>query len=517
MKFYVVPSLISALLLPSAWSAASGSAPSLFGPAHPFSFEKLVQQAKTLAQGPYADGAAPRAEKIIEQIDYDAFGKISFRPECSLKAGKIPIRLFHLQRYAKKPVGIHLVENGQSREVIFSPDYFDMPKDSPARNLPKDIGFAGFRVLEPGKDADWMAFMGAAYFRTSGELNQFGLSARALAVDTAMPGPEEFPRFTNFYFSASEKGLLTIHALLDSPSVTGAVQLDVDRPRGVVMNISSRFFARKDIKRLGLAPLTSMFWFSEYSRRLATDWRPEIHDSDGLAIWTGSGERLWRPLNNPPRVMTSSFVDRGIKGFGLAQRDRDFGHYEDDGVFYDRRSTCWVEPQGDWGPGCVQLVEIPTDDEIYDNIVAYWVPEKPVKAGDAIAADYKLFWVKDEPYPAPVARVYSSRVGAGGVPGQPRPQGVVKFVVDFDGGQIAEYGRGDGVEAVASASAGTVSGNYCLPVVGTKRWRAVFDLAPASLDPVELRLFLKRKGVALTETWLSQYHPSTVANLAKSK
>lgn len=507
--------LISSFALPMACLAA-GAVPSL-GQARPFSFEKLVQQAKTLSQGSYTDGAPPRSEKILEQIDYDAFGKISFRPECSLEVGpsKIPVRLFHLQRYAKKPVGIHLVEKGQSREVLYSPDFFAMPKDSPAAQLPKDIGFAGFRVLDKGKEADWMAFMGAAYFRTSGELNQFGLSARALAVDTAMAGPEEFPRFTNFYFAPSESGVLTIYALMDSPSVTGAVRFDVNRPKGIVMTISSCFFARKDIKRMGLAPLTSMFWFSEYSRRLATDWRPEIHDSDGLAIWTGSGERLWRPLNNPPRVMTSSFVDNHVKGFGLAQRDREFGHYEDDGVFYNKRSTCWVEPLGDWGAGCVQLVEIPTDDEIYDNIVSYWVPEKPVKAGDKIAIDYRLYWVKDEPFPAPVGRVFSSRVGAGGVPGQTRPQGVVKFVIDFEGGQLSQFGRGDGIEAVVSASKGTIDGTYCLPVVGTNRWRAFFDLAPTSLDPIELRLYLRRKGIALTETWLSQFHPTAAAKVAK--
>jgi glucans biosynthesis protein len=302
---------------------------------------------------------------------------------------------------------------------------------------------------------------------------------------------------------------------MDSPSVTGAVRFDVARPGGVIMHINARFFARKEMPRMGLAPLTSMFWFSEFSRRQATDWRPEIHDSDGLAIWTGNGERLWRPLNNPSRVMTSSFLDRDIKGFGLAQRDRDFDHYQDDGVFYERRSTCWVEPLGNWGPGMVQLVEIPTDDEIYDNIVAYWLSEKPVLAGQEVRLDYRLHWVKDEPYPPSVGRVFSTRTGAGGVPGQPRPPGVVKFVIDFEGQTLADLGREDGVEAVVSASSGKISGTYSLPVVGTNRWRAVFDLAPVSLDPVELRLFLKRKGVALTETWLSQYHPEKLAPTAR--
>lgn len=493
----------------------SAPKPPRLGAAQPFTFDLLVERAKRMASAPYEDGAAPRSADILEQIDYDAFGNISFRPERTLRIGKSDIRLFHLQRYAKKPVGIHLIQDGASQEVLFSPEFFHTPTDSPARDLPEDIGFAGFRVLEAGKEADWMAFMGAAYFRTSGELNQFGLSARALAVGTAMPEPEEFPRFTNFYFAPSPTGALVIHALMDSPSVTGAVRFDVARPGGVIMHINARFFARKEMARMGLAPLTSMFWFSEFSRRQATDWRPEIHDSDGLAIWTGNGERLWRPLNNPSRVMTSSFLDRDIKGFGLAQRDRNFDHYQDDGVFYERRSTCWVEPLGNWGPGMVQLVEIPTDDEIYDNIVAYWLSEKPVLAGQEVRLDYRLHWVKDEPYPPSVGRVFSTRTGAGGVPGQPRPPGVVKFVIDFEGQTLADLGREDGVEAVVSASSGKISGTYSLPVVGTNRWRAVFDLAPVSLDPVELRLFLKRKGVALTETWLSQYHPEKLAPTAR--
>lgn len=481
------------------------------GAAKAFSFEELIKRAKQNALGPYTDNAPPRAGDILQQVDYDAFGKIQFRKDHTLQVdgGKAPIRLFHLQRYAQKPVGIYVVEGNKSREVLYSPDFFDMPDDSPAKKLPKDIGFAGFRVLNPGKDTDWLAFMGAAYFRTSGEMDQFGLSARALAVDTAMPTAEEFPRFTDFFFAPSETGAVTIYAMMDSARVTGVVKFDIHHPKGVIMTINARFFARADMARVGIAPLTSMFWFSEYNAHQAgTDWRPEIHDSDGLAIWTGSGERLWRPLNNPPRVMTSSFVDDHVKGFGLCQRDRNFENYQDDGVFYERRATVWVEPLGDWGKGQVQLVEIPTDDEIHDNIVAYWVFDKPVKQGDEISVDYRLFWLKDEPYPPTVGYTYSSRIGRGGVPGQPRPPGVVKFVVDFDGGILGTLGQKDGVEADVSASSGTISGVYALPVVGTRRWRAVFDLTVDSPAPVELRLFLKQGGKALTETWLSQYHPT---------
>ncbi|WP_069307104.1 glucan biosynthesis protein [Methylobrevis pamukkalensis] len=486
----------------------SARAAARLGSAVPFSFEGLVEAARQKAARPYAPPQT-RAADVLERIDYDNHWKIQFRPDHTLElgGGKAPIRFFHLGRYFKDPVGINVIEGDRSRPVLYGPDYFDMPKDSPARALPEDIGFAGFRVMEEGAEKDWLAFLGAAYFRSSGELDQFGMSARAVAIDVALPTPEEFPRFTDFWFAPSETGTLTIYMAMDGPSITGALRMDCDRSKGVVMDISARYFMRKDIARLGLGALTSMFWYDQSNARSGKDWRPEIHDSDGLAIWTGAGERLWRPLNNPPSVMTSSFVDRDVRGFGLMQRDRSFENYQDDGVFYEKRSSVWIEPKGGWGDGTVQLVEIPTDDEIHDNIVAYWVPLTPAKAGDAVAIDYKVHWLADEPHPPAVARTVSTRVGMGGVPGQPRPKGVVKFVVDFEGGVLGDLTVKDGVLAVVEASQGRISGVYTLPVVGTKRWRAFFDFTAEGVAPVEMRMFLKNETATLTETWLYQYHP----------
>lgn len=503
---------LAALGLVPVLPAGAEEAATLGEPA-PFSFDLLIADAKKRAELPYVPTPV-RAGEVLETIDYDQHWQIRFRRDHTVQVGggKAPLRFFHLGKFFKQPVGIHLVDGDGAREVLYSPDYFEIPDDNPARGLPADIGFAGFRVMQPGVERDWLAFLGAAYFRSSGELDQYGQSARAVAIDVAMPTPEEFPRFTDFWFAPSETGTLVIYAAMDGPRLTGAVRWDVthgteEGKKGVVMDMAVRFFARDAIARVGLAPLTSMFWYDEINRLSAPDWRPEIHDTDGLAIHTGAGERLWRPLNNPPRVMTSTFVDRDVKGFGLMQRDRDFDNYQDDGVFYDKRPSVWVEPKGGWGEGAVQLVEIPTNDEIHDNIVAYWVPKKPVQKGDAIAVDYRLHWLKDEPYPPAVARVISTRLGIGGVPGQPRPRGVAKYVVDFEGGSIGDYGQNDGVEADVWASAGTVSGVYVLPVVGTKRWRAVFDFKPSGNDPVDMRLYLKRKGEALTETWLYQAHP----------
>jgi glucans biosynthesis protein len=251
-----------------------------------------------------------------------------------------------------------------------------------------------------------------------------------------------------------------------------------------------------------------MYWFSETVKPTAVDWRPEVHDSDGLSMWTGAGERLWRPLNNPGRVMASAFGDNNPKGFGLMQRDRNFDHYLD-GVFYDRRPSVWIEPKGDWGKGTVQLIEIPTDDEIHDNIVAMWVPEKPAVPGASFELSYRLHWQADEPFPTPLARCVATRLGNGGQPGLTRPKGVRKFMVEFLGESLAKLPFGVKPEPVLWASRGTFSYVFTEAVFDEVpgHWRAQFDLTVDGPDPVEMRLYLKNGDAMLSENWLYQYHP----------
>jgi periplasmic glucans biosynthesis protein len=496
---------LAALFANVATAAASGLK---LGPPKPFSFEALIEQARAAAKAPYTAPAVQNAA-ILEKIDYDAFQDIRFRRDRMIWADKAhPVQLFHPGRYFKSPVRMHVIENAQAREIEYEADLFDFgPKAQMAKGLSPDQGFAGFRIMDTKGPTDWLAFLGASYFRSAGELNQYGLSARGLAIDTAMPGGEEFPRFTHFYLDEQPSALI-IHARLDSPSVTGAYRITAAKGEKIFTDVEARIFARKDVARLGAAPLTSMFWYSETLRRDGLDWRPEIHDSDGLAMWTGAGERLWRPLNNPPQVMTNSFVDKDVKGFGLMQRDRNFENYQDDGVFYEKRPSVWVEPKGAWGEGAVQLVEIPTQDEIMDNIVAYWVPAKPVKQGDELAFDYRLHWAKDDPFPAPIGHVVATRRGRGGVPGQPATYeaGLVKYAIDFEGGNLESYSDADKLKPMITASHGEIVNPYALSVKGTNRWRMVFDLRAAGAEPVDLRAFLqKQTGEALTETWIAQH------------
>ncbi len=487
------------------------------GPPQPFSFDAIRAMARTLAQQPFTPPFVADAA-LLETIDYDLHNQITYRPDRTLW-GDVPeaakVRFFFPGRYFKEPVQINVVEDGMARELKFSLDLFDMPADHPARQLTKG-GFAGFAVMDPEQEHDWMAVLGASYYRTSGYSGQFGLSARGLAIDSGGPGPEEFPRFTRFWLERLDDGGITFYALLESPRTTGAFKIASTRHDGVFQDIESTVFLRGDIQRLGFAPLTSMFWFGKNNRFIGPDWRPEVHDSDGLEMLLGSGERIWRPLNNPPRPIANAFRADGLKGFGLAQRERSFEEYQDDGVFYEKRATLWVEPQNDWGEGSVMLVELTTNDEIHDNIVAFWNPAAPALAGSEYNLNYKMNWVKEAP-PMSVARFIGLRIGAGGVPGQPRPPNVVKFVCDLDGNGLEGLDRSSGVEAVVEASRGTIGLTVAYPIATTDRWRVTFDLdigAPDQPDdPIDLRMYLRHEGQALSETWIYQAFPSQLRQL----
>jgi glucans biosynthesis protein len=502
-------------------AAPAGAVPALaFGEPRPFSYAALKSQARALAANPYVPSPSPSPE-IIEQIDYATHGQIKFRTEDALWAqgpGNFPVCFFHLGKFSPKVVRIHALAAGEAREILYREAYFDMPADSIARRLPSGAGFAGFRIQENRSGAldwqrnDWAAFLGASYLRAIGELHQYGLSARGLAVNVANPAPpfkEEFPDFTEFWIE--EQGSadsVNVYALLDGPSVTGAYRFAMRRTKAVLMDVDAAIFLRQDILRLGIAPITSMYWFSETRKPEAVDWRPEVHDSDGLVLWTGSGERIWRPLNNPPRVVVSAFTDESPRGFGLSQRDRTFDHYLD-GVKYDLRPTLWVEPLAPFGSGSVELVEIPTDDEIHDNVTAMWVPAEPAKAGRSLEYRYRLHWVADEPYSAGLARCVATRLGNGGIPGLPRPRGVRKFMVEFLGPPLAKLPFGVKPEAVLWASRGEFSYIFteAVPDDVPGHWRAQFDLTVKGTEPVEMRLYLKNAAETLSETWAYQYHP----------
>ncbi|MEN8637286.1 MULTISPECIES: glucan biosynthesis protein [Pseudoalteromonas] len=478
-----------------------------------FSFEDLKALAKASAEKPYTPTKVP-APKLIDKITYDEHWKIRFKEDETLypSGKKAPVQLFYPGRYFPEPVSIYIRDDkNQVQNIPFSNDVFDMPDDSPAHDLPEGFGFAGFRIMRPDMKPDWISFLGASYFRTDGPEGQYGLSARGIAINTGMNQPEEFPRFSAFWIGPAEKKgeSVSVWALLEGPSITGAYRFGLSKDnkeaKGHITSVTANLYMRADVERLGVAPLTSMYWYSQKDKTTAKDWRPEIHDSDGLAIHTGSGQYVWRPLNNPQSVSTNSFIDENPKGFGLIQRDRDFNNYQDDGVFYNKRSSAWIKPTGDWGKGAVQLIEIPTKDETFDNIVAYWVPEKEARKGDEFTFSYDIEWRPLDPKSKTLASVVNTRQGLGGIPGQPIPEGVNKMVIDFEGPVFKGLDNKSGIKPIVEASNGEILepiGVY--PVVGTNQWRLAFDYKQANNNPVNIRAYLVDKNdEAITETWVS--------------
>ena len=505
---------------PEFGAAAAAQAPPA---SQPFDYAWLKGQARRLAGSafqPSQDTLPPAMAKL----SYDQFQSLRFRTERALwaKAGlAFRLQFFHVGRTFAEPVRLYEIVDGQSREILYDPAMFEFDKAGiDPKVMRGHVGFAGFRVqfVTDWKD-DVAAFLGASYFRAVGsDTRQYGLSARALAVDTAFPRPEEFPRFTSFWFERPEKdsGVLTLYALMDSPSVAGALCFQIAPGGTLEMDIDSALYPRKPIERLGVAPLTSMFFYGENDRRGANDWRPEIHDSDGLSMWTGGGEWIWRPLTNPAQLHFSSYVDENPRGFGLLQRDRDWDHYQDDGVYYDRRPSLWVEPKpnlnGGWGKGSVQLVEIPTVDETFDNIVAFWNPLDRPKPGQELLFSYRLYWGTRMPYSSPLGQTIATRTGIGGTVGQKRQYYSWHFAVDFAGGELGALPADAPVEAVITASHGQ-SEHVTAHYVGEFRgYRALFDIRPPedSIEPIDLRLYLRVNGRPLTETWIYLWTPPSL-------
>ncbi|ATB38899.1 glucan biosynthesis protein D [Cystobacter fuscus] len=488
-------------------SLVASAAPRATPPA--FSAETVRARARELAQKPYR-APAPLPQGAFAGLTYDQYRDIRYRPERALwREAGLPFQaqFFHPGLFYPAPLPMHEVEGGRVTAVRFSPQLFTygpLVKEPPPSSVE---GFAGVRLSGPINRPDYydeiVVFLGASYFRALGRGNVYGLSARGLAIDTALPEGEEFPLFREFWLEKPRPGAdrAVVHALMDSPSVTGAYRFVIIPGERTVMEVEAVLHARKPVKRLGVAPLTSMYLFGENDRGSAEDFRPEVHDSDGLLLWMKDGEHLWRPLQNPSQLSVSSFQVKGLRAFGLLQRDQAFPSYEDLEARYDKRPSVWVEPVGEWGPGTVQLVEIPTHEEVNDNIVAYWVPEKPFGPGAPLSLSWKLHWGSEAPERSQVALSTATRIAAGSTPGARR------FVLEFSRGG-PEGGEGP-VEAVVTASSGQILRPIAQHNAATGGWRATFELVPAAGTPapIELRCFLRRGTETLTETWSYPWTP----------
>jgi len=490
--------------LAGAARAALADDAALYGPPTPFAEDFVVGRARALAAKPYVDARIDFPPELAH-LTYDQYRDIRFNPAKSFwRDGKSPFRfdVLHAGFFYKQPVEVYVVEANTQRKVDYRPDLFtfgpsvERPKDDP------DLAFSGFRLRQPINSPDvwdeFCVFQGASYFRAIARDQLYGLSARGLAIDTAQPEGEEFPRFIAFWLRrpGDDASAIVVEALLDSKRIAGAYRFTI-RPGAVTrIDVEMTLIPRADLAHAGIAPLTSMFYFDATDHGRFDDFRPAVHDSNGLLMLTGKGEWLWRPLANPRQLQVSAFVDQAPQGFGLMQRRRDFADYNDLEAHYERRPSVWVEPVGDWGSGNVELVEIPSNKEINDNIVAYWHPAKVLAANTAYSMTYRLHWCNDWPLPgaAMPAAVAATASGLN------FDQDKRLFVIDFTGGDLA-----GAVSGKVSASAGAVSDVVAQANAATGGIRLSFQLDPKGAPLAELRAVLERDGKPVSQTWLYRW------------
>jgi glucans biosynthesis protein len=475
-----------------------------------FNFEDVLRRAKDLAAAPY-DAMPPKLPEVLNKLDFDAYRDIRFKAEKSpITSGPYRLQLFHPGFIYKRPVVVNTIRDGIATPVPYASSLFDYGHNKFDHNLPVNLGFAGFRLHYPLNSArgadELVSFLGATYFRFLGRGQSYGLSARGLAVNTG-GDDEEFPLFREFWIDVSDDTpeRATIYALLDSASVTGAYRFDLYPGEESVMEVSAAIIPRRPDVKFGLAPLTSMFFLGEDSKRPPEEFRPELHDSDGLLMHTGAGEWIWRSLRAPRVGAMSTFSDKSIKGFGLVQRDRAFDHYQDLELAYESRPTYFVEPHGDWGDGRIELLELATKDETADNIVAYWTPENPPEANVPYYYSYRIRALLEASDLSPNGRVRNVWKTIPKALGSSESVGVDerRFIVDFEGGDLAYYLTDPGeVEVSAAISQGKILRTFIAPNPHIKGFRAMID---AQTDPgvtVAIRAFLHAGPKALTETAL---------------
>jgi periplasmic glucans biosynthesis protein len=474
-----------------------------------FDFEALRYQAKLLANRPYSPGKSPVPDSLLK-LTYDQYRDIRFRPDEGLwHHDRLPFELqfFHPGFNFDRTVQINVLTGQSASPVEFSPDLFDYGMN----RIPKvssKMGFAGFKVLYPlNKQGDELgAFLGASYFRFICQRAVYGLSARGIAIDTGGPMSEEFPVFQEYWVQrpAPDEKTLTVYALLNGPSVTGAYKFFITPGAETVTQVHAVIYCRTNPAVLGLAPLTSMFWHGENTNADYDDFRPEVHDSDGIMVFTGAGEWIWRPLTNPNSPRVASFSDVNPRGFGLVQRDRNFEDYQDLEAYYHMRPSAWVEPLGQWGRGAIRLVELHAPDETADNITAFWVPETLPQPGEPIEVSYRLHWFMDQYHP-PAGYTVSTRHGRT----RTQEADYERFVVDFGGAYLSKEGPDPAIEPVVTVGDGATLVNATVqknPFNGT--WRVAFALkADGTGKPVELRAFLRKPPHVLTETWSYLWQP----------
>lgn len=477
------------------------------GQATPFDAQSVARLAQGLAAKPY-QAPDSRLTASLAAFKYDNYRDIRFNPEQSLwRKQKLPFeaQFFHRGFLFANRVDVYAVADGAAMPVVYRSSQFTYgPKAAAPRET--DLGYAGFRLHAPFNQQAYYdevcAFLGASYFRALGKGQSYGLSARGLAVRTGDPAGEEFPVFKAFWLETPAPGAasIVVHALMDGPSAAGAFRFEITPGLETLFDVALRLYPRVALDQAGIAPLTSMFHYDASDRTGIDDYRPAVHDSDGLALFNGAGEQVWRPLHNPSVLQESAFADRNPRGFGLMQRKRGFDEYADSEAHYERRPSLWIEPEGDWGAGAVRLFEIPTNDEFHDNIVAFWRPAEALAPGREYRYDYRMHWCAHHAWVPQLATVRGTRIGAGSQPGSRR------VVIDLAGGALDDFPDNGQVTSEVGASHGKVANVVAHANPATEGWRVAFELLPGDQRSSELRMVLRRAdNTPLSETWLYRW------------
>jgi glucans biosynthesis protein len=472
----------------------------------PFDGSTVRALARELAAKPYQ----PPPDKLPEpfsKLGYDQYRSIRFDRAHALWHGKglpFEIQFFHRGFLYTDRVDLFEVAGGRAVPIRYSPELYsfgDLPRPT------EDLGFAGFRIHAPINQPEIFdevcAFLGASYFRAVAKNQGYGLSARGLAIKTADAAGEEFPVFKAFWMERPQPqtSSVVVHALLDGPSAAAAFRFTIRPGETTLMDVESTLYPRVDIAQAGIAPQTSMFYFAPNDRSKIDDFRPAVHDSDGLLVWNGRGEQLWRPLSNPAELQVSGFADVNPRGFGLMQRRRGFHDYEDLEARYERRPSLWVEPIGDYGEGAVNLVEIPTNREIHDNIVAFWRPAQPLRAKGEHTFNYRLHWGAHNPWSSDVAKVVATRIGAGS------KDKSRLFVIDVAGEKLKSVPADAKLQAEIWADQGKIANAVAQPNPEIGGWRMSFELETGSARAIEMRVRLMNGETLLSEAWMYRWTP----------
>src|SRR6266480_1991113 len=465
----------------------------------PFDRAVVRQAARDLAAKPFKAPDSKLPDNL-KDLDYDRYRAIRFLPDRALWRGeKLPfeVQFFHRGFFYINRVDIFQVVNGQSAKVAYNPEYFSFG-NTPPPNPDADLGFSGFRLHAPINKPDYhdevCVFLGASYFRAVAKGETYGLSARGLSINTGETKGEEFPFFKTFWIEkpAANANSIVVHALLDSESATAAYRFTI-RPGGTtVFDVEMALYPRVALDHAGLAPMTSMFFFGPNDRIDVDDFRPAVHDSDGMAIYNGRGEELWRPLGNPRDLQISTFADLNPRGFGLMQRQKNFLEYQDIESNFEKRPSLWAEPIGDWGEGSVQLIEIPTKEEIHDNIAGFWRPKDPLQAKGEYTYTYRLHWGPDTPKGSSLARFARTGVGA-------RGEGTKIFVLDLIGDKLKSIDP-NSIRGNVTAEKTEIKNIVTQPNPAIGGWRLSFEVSVKS--PIELRASLMQGDDAISEVWV---------------